>query len=408
MRHGASARGGLATLGGAVLLQGCLIQELGGASSHDPEEMRGALSPPARALIKKAFVDVGPASLHDHHVHVVGVGTKGSGAWVNPASLSWRHPIRRLKTAVYLSGAGITDLSRADEQYVARLVRLIRSIEGHGKFHILAFDHRYRLDGSLDLEKSEFHTPNAYVFRLAEQHPDLFVPVVSVHPYRPDALAELERWAERGARTVKWLPNAQGIDAADSRLDEYYRLMKRYDLVLLTHVGEEQAVEGKEDQALGNPLRFRRPLDLGVRVVMAHCGSLGENEDLDRPGRKLPSFDLFLRLMDDERYEGLLFGDISAMTQFNRLPDPLLTVLRRKDLHHRLVNGSDYPLPSLNVVIWTRALVRYGMITSEERKSLNEIYDYNPLLFDYVVKRTIRLPGTGERLPPGMFGALER
>ena len=30
------------------------------------------------------------------------------------------------------------------------------------------------------------------------------------------------------------------------------------------------------------------------------------------------NFDLFLRLMDEKRYEGLVFGEISAMTQFNR------------------------------------------------------------------------------------------
>ena len=48
-----------------------------------------------------------PGSLHDHHVHVVGVGANGTGAWVNPAMLSWRNPLRRLTTAVYLSGAGI-------------------------------------------------------------------------------------------------------------------------------------------------------------------------------------------------------------------------------------------------------------------------------------------------------------
>ena len=34
-------------------------------------------------------------------------------------------------------------------------------------------------------------------------------------------------------------------------------------------------------------------------------------------------FDLFLRLMDEPKYVGLLFGEISAITQFNRMPGPL-------------------------------------------------------------------------------------
>jgi mannonate dehydratase len=179
----------------------------------------------------------------------------------------------------------------------------------------------------------------------------------------------------------------------------------KYGVTLLTHVGEEQAVASAEDQAYGNPLLFRRPLEMGVKVVMAHCGSLGENEDLDNPGETAKSFDLFLRLMDNPRYDGLLFGDISAMTQFNRLPGPLTALIKRPDLHHRLLDGSDYPLPAINIVVQTRALVKHGFISRQERKHLNEIYHCNPLLFDYVLKRTIRAPGTRERLSADVFQA---
>jgi mannonate dehydratase len=109
--------------------------------------------------------------------------------------------------------------------------------------------------------------------------------------------------------------------------------------------------------------------------------------------------------MDDKRYEGLLFADISAMTQYNRIGRPLTTVLQRDDLHERLINGSDYPLPAVNLLVRTGALVRQGYIKSEERVCINEIYDYNPLLFDFVLKRTIRIPGTEKRLPPSLFMA---
>ena len=54
-------------------------------------------------------------------------------------------------------------------------------------------------------------------------------------------------------------------------------------------------------------------------------------------------------------------------------------------------------------MIQTRALVRYGMLTPEEREWLNEIYDYNPLVFDYAVKRTIRHPKRGIRFPASVF-----
>jgi hypothetical protein len=107
--------------------------------------------------------------------------------------------------------------------------------------------------------------------------------------------------------------------------------------------------------------------------------------------------------MDEPQYEGLLFGDISAMTQFNRLPGPLRTLLQRQDLQRRLVNGSDYPLPAINVLIRTRDLVKHGFLDQPERRALNEIYHYNPLLFDFVLKRTVRLPGTDKRLSEAIF-----
>jgi mannonate dehydratase len=107
--------------------------------------------------------------------------------------------------------------------------------------------------------------------------------------------------------------------------------------------------------------------------------------------------------MDDKRYEGLVFGEISAMTQVNRLGPPLTTLLAREDLHHRLVNGSDYPLPAVNALIRTGKLAEYGYIDESERSPLKEIYHYNPLLFDFVLKRTVKLPGANRKLPPSIF-----
>jgi mannonate dehydratase len=115
------------------------------------------------------------------------------------------------------------------------------------------------------------------------------------------------------------------------------------------------------------------------------------------------NFDLFLRLMDEKRYEGLLFGEISAMTQFNRSGKPLRTMLAREDLHERLVNGSDYPLPAVNLLIRTRPLVKQGYISGEQGDWLKEIYDYNPLLFDFVLKRTLKLPGASKGFPASIF-----
>ena len=380
----------------------CLIHAIGGAFTRRPEELAHKLSAKSSDLVKRAFAGIDPERLIDHHVHVAGLGA--GGTFVNRKMRTWTHPFHRLKFKVYMSSAGATDERSADVQLVERLASLVSHIRGHGKHRLLGFDKHYRSDGTVNLEKTEFYVPNEYVFELAQQYPDLFVANISVNPYRPDAISELDKWARRGARIVKWLPNAMGIDPSDPRCDPFYQKMKELDLILLSHGGEEKAVEAEEDQKLGNPLLLRRALDHGVKVIVAHCAGLGTNEDLDSKDRKpVDNFDLFLRLMDEKRYEGLVFGEISAMTQFNRVGKPLQTILAREDLHERLVNGSDYPLPAVNVLIRTRPLVKHGFISKAEGECLKEIYDYNPLLFDFVVKRTLKLPGTSKTLPASVF-----
>jgi predicted TIM-barrel fold metal-dependent hydrolase len=312
--------------------------------------------------------------------------------------------LERVKFWIYESASGIRSEENTDEEYVARLVRLARASKHRGKYHILAFDKHYKPDGIVNLEKTNMYVPNRYVVELGQKYPDIFLPIISVHPYRTDALQELDKWAKAGVKYVKWLPNAMGMDPANPGIEPFYRKMKEHNMILLSHAGEEQAVEAEKDQRLGNPLRLRKPLDMGVRVIVAHAASLGSCDDRDsRTTEQVNCFDLFLRLMDEQKYVGLLFGEISAILQFNRMPVPLATLLKRPDLHSRLVNGSDYPLPAVNALIHTRSLARDGFITAEERQALNEIYDYNPLLFDFVLKRTIRHPETKQKLAASVF-----
>jgi uncharacterized protein len=382
----------------------CFIHSIGGAFKRQPEELDRKLSDKSSDLIKRAFDDIDPEKLIDHHVHIAGLGVGGTKTFVNSKMRTWKHPFHRFKFKVYMSSAGVDDEHKADSQLIERLARLVGYIRGHGKHRLLAFDKNYQRDGTVNLEKTEFYVPNQYVFEVAEKYPDLFVPNISVNPYRPDAIAELEKWAQRGARIVKWLPNAMGIDPSDPQCDPFYQKMKELDLILLSHGGEEKAVQAEEDQKLGNPLLLRRALDHGVKVIVAHCAGLGTNEDLDSKDRKQrDNFNLFMRLIDEKRYEGLIFGEISAMTQFNRIGKPLHTILEREDLHERLVNGSDYPLPAVNILIRTRPLVKQGYLTSSEGECLREIYDYNPLLFDFVLKRNLKRPGTSKTLPAAVF-----
>jgi hypothetical protein len=60
----------------------------GGAFDHKPSEMDEGLWSDAQRLLASAFEDVSPEARLDHHVHVVGMGTNGTGTWVNPKMLN--------------------------------------------------------------------------------------------------------------------------------------------------------------------------------------------------------------------------------------------------------------------------------------------------------------------------------
>ncbi len=379
------------------------VSRLGGAFTHEPEQLADGLSPKSRAVLGRALAGLDPTRRADYHTHVVGVGAGGTGATVNEAVHSWLHPLRHLRYSIYVSAAGVRDETRADAEYIERLVRLVRHSPAGGRHLLLPFDRVHDAQGRPLPEDTDFHTPNDYVFALARAHPDIFAAGMSIHPYRPDAIAELERYAAQGGRVLKWLPNSMRIDPQDPRLTPFYDRMRELGVALLSHAGHERAVEAGEAQELGNPLRLRAPLRRGVKVILAHCASDGQSHDLDRDGAPLEdNVTLFLRLMDEPAWRGLLFGEVSAVTLSTRYRNILPALFARPDLHERLVDGSDYPIPAVNVVVRTGSLHDDGYLDEAEREALNEIYDYNPLLFDLALKRTLHGP-KGERLPPSVF-----
>ena len=94
----------------------------------------------------------------------------------------------------------------------------------------------------------------------------------SVHPYRHDALAELERLIESGACLVKWLPSAQNIQPDHPRCFPFYDLLAKHKVPLLSHTGGEHTLKAFPD-SLSDPRRLVPALDRGVTVIAAHCGT---------------------------------------------------------------------------------------------------------------------------------------
>ena len=54
-------------------------------------------------------------------------------------------------------------------------------------------------------------------------------------------------------------------------------------------------------------------------------------------------------------------------------------------------------------LIQTGTLADLGYLSDEEAALLDEVFGVNPLLFDLVLKRTLRAPGTDQGFDPMVF-----
>ncbi|MEQ1767076.1 MAG: amidohydrolase family protein [Methylotenera sp.] len=357
-----------------------------------PEELKN------HPLMKQVWSGIDSSQVWDCHAHIIGSGDSGSGAWASPKMDSWRHPILKIQKYFHINGAGL-DKKNEDISFVSRLAHLSSEMPAGYKTMLFAFDWSHDETGTPLKEQSIFHIPDSYAAQIVNQHPQHFQWVASIHPYRPDAIDALERAHAEGAVAMKWLPSSMNIDPASPKCKQFYQKLQTYNMPIISHVGRESAVPGG-NLDFNNPLKAHHMLDAGVRVVMAHCGSDGKDKDYDNRNKVVTSFELFTRMMDIPAYEKLLFGDISATTLFNHAW-VLKHVLRRIDWHHRLHNGTDYPLPGVFPLITSKQFHREGMLEAEHVPFLQEVRKYNPIMFDFAMKRLLRFEG--KQFPASVF-----
>ena len=354
--------------------------------------------------MQAAWDGIDAAKVWDSHCHIAGDGDAGSGIRLHPALRSLGDPVQYAQRLAFMNAACVRDApGEVDRSYVERLRSLVADVRPGVKLLLLAFDASVGESGEVSWGKTSLYVPNTYAAALARRYPQSFEWAASVHPYRRDCVARLEAAVAQGARALKWLPAEMGIDPASPRCDVFYSALARLDLPLIVHAGLERALRGVDEQDLGNPLRLRRALDHGVRVVVAHCASLGQDRDIDRGanGPVVDSFALFERLMGEPRYVGRLFGDISALTQAARAAPALARVIARDAWHTRLLNGSDYPLPGVFPLYSVDYLVELGHVEEAEAPLFKALREHNALLFDFVLKRSLR--SDGKRLAARIF-----
>jgi mannonate dehydratase len=390
--------------------------------------------------VRAAWEGLDPAKVWDCHCHLAGIGDAGAGAtgtgvggigvtgadtagsgvgrqdagasgrgiYLDPSMSNRFNPLRSAQRLFFMNAGCVRDVpGQVDKSYVERMATLQGGMRPGAKLLLLALDASVNEQGEESWDKTSLYIPNRYAAEVARRHPQSFEWAASVHPYRRDCVARLEVAVSEGARALKWVPASMGIDPASKRCDPLYQALARLGTPLITHAGLERALAGHDAQELGNPLRLRRALDQGVRVVVAHCASMGEDLDIDRGtgGGAIGSFELFSRMMDEPRYVGRLYGDLSAMTQAHRAGHALRRVIEREEWHPRLLNGSDYPLPGVFPLYSVDYLAELGYIEKSAAPLFKGLREYNALLFDFVLKRSLR--AGGRRLAPGIFETRE-
>ncbi len=253
-----------------------------------------------------------------------------------------------------------------DEIYVQRLSQFVaESSMDHAL--LLAQDEVYHEDGS-KRDFGSFHVPNDYLFSICETHPQ-FLPAISIHPARHDALDELDRGLARGARALKLLPNCHNVNCSLPQYDSFWEKMAAAGLPMLAHSGGEMTVP-VANKLYENPAYFRRPLEIGVKIIAAHAASSSHFLDPDY-------FEVLVKMMREFPH---LYGDTSALNT------PFRSAAVKRvldcDLRDRFLHGSDFPVP-----IGTWYVRLRGLIDGDDRAAAAKIP--NLIERDYFLKRAM-------------------
>lgn len=304
----------------------------------------------------------------DCHIHMLGNGLNGSGC-----RLALTKPYHRLLARIMLHSYQLPVKALTGDLetlWVERLLAWIRE-SSVDRVMLLAHEDPYDSSGRIIPNFGSLFVPNDLVVTLAQRHSE-FIPAISLHPARVDALSELERLAGLGAKAIKLLPNCQNVDCSLEQYREFWQSVAKHKLIFLAHTGGELSLPVYNKQ-FADPRILRLPLECGVRTIAAHCGTNSLVFDPDYT-------DIFLGMLNEYPH---LYGDCSGMLSPFRSKH--FEKLLRSGLSARILHGSDLPIP--NSPLW---LMLRGLISNRDRQTLAAIN--NPVERDYQIKRKLGFP----------------
>jgi len=296
----------------------------------------------------------------DLHVHLFGIGDNSTGCRM-AKSITEGLQFRILRQALGLNKTETT----LDQEYERVLVEQVKG-SGVTKAAILGQDAVYDRHGKPDWNRTSFYVPNDYVFTVAQRHSEIMLPCPSINPDRGDALEELARCRENGAKLFKIHPPTQGVDVADRKHLKFFRKCSELDMLVMVHTGHEHSAP-VIDKDLAAPRRLELALDQGCRMVACHAGTGWTTDSPDQ----LPEFLHLLKRYPKLWGDTAVLGTAGRVRDFNRLLDNPLS-------RDRLLHGSDFPFPVAPTAF-------KGIIGEEAARSINLVKNWMKKDYDLKV-----------------------
>jgi predicted TIM-barrel fold metal-dependent hydrolase len=288
----------------------------------------------------------------DNHVHIAGPGDK------YPNDLYWS---KKFKKGVGYKGLKILKgwiFKRVDDRLmIDELLKQAEQSKQVDYVLALAFDNVYKVDGTYcgpgqktqDEVLSTLYVSNAFVKETLCPQNRKILPGISVHPFRDDAAAELEKYKDT-AVLCKWMASAQQIDFSDPKgepkLLKFYEKLAEIKLPLLFHTGVETSIPASKPgfDTFNSPIFIEKALDAGVTVILAHCGCSYFDILLPQDNVVQEVIRLFKK-MQGEKKDWNLYADISALFSPFRKRKILDDIFKHIPAS-RLIYGSDFPNPA--------------------------------------------------------------
>ncbi|MBL8878546.1 MAG: amidohydrolase family protein [Phycisphaerales bacterium] len=242
------------------------------------------------------------------------------------------------------------------ELHAAAERHLLNSTGPIERFVLLAFDWYHDDSGRQPplpqregIEGSDIYTSNSLIRDLCRRHPQRYLFGASVHPYREHAVQCIDEVFSAGACLLKWLPLHQNINAADPRSRAVLRRCGELGLPVLAHYGEEFTLATQRREYIHvrqflDALRDLRRDGHMPPAIVAHVSTPV------MPWGDHSSTRMLIDALTGEFAQAPLYADISALTTLGKIPY-LKSLARRQDLHHKLLFGSDWPVPPLSPML---------------------------------------------------------